>query len=559
MKANAPVWANDSCSGIHFRQRIILVKFQYDPQLVAGIKSIAQKWSARKAWQPETKTWRLPKKAARDIAALFVDLPQSPAFNELIRAYDAATARESEMMDNLTALSFDLAAPLKDGRFLYNHQKTGIVALLKARRFILADDMGLGKTMQALVAADLIRQAVGGWVVVICKASLMHGWHKEAGALGIGISAHSWAKLPIIPTGQPFTLIADEAHFAQNFKSQRTQAFLELAESAHAVFMLTGTPMRNGQPVNLYPLLRACRHPIARSKSDFELRYCRGQLKEIKVRGVTRKFWDARGADNLDELKVRVAPYIMRRLKSECVDLPEKTRVMREVEVSAEMKKLYTKTFEQSFAQYQHRVESGQIKSWTNEDGEVIGDGEALAILQFIRVAASIAKVETAVELAEEVIEQGAQPVIFTEFVDSARMIANHFKVHPYVGGIDARLQTRLVDDFQSGAMRPFIGTTAAGGIGLNLTAGSTVLLVDRPLVPGDADQAEDRLHRIGQRWPVTAIWLQAFQICKTIDKILDKKNEVITKVFAGQTKRVAGTGKVSPRQVLQTLFKDSQ
>ncbi|KAB0238284.1 DEAD/DEAH box helicase [Microcystis aeruginosa EAWAG127a] len=56
-----------------------------------------------------------------------------------------------------------------------------------------------------------------------------------------------------------------------------------------------------------------------------------------------------------------------------------------------------------------------------------------------------------------------------------------------------------IVDRFQAGTSKIFIGTIKAGGVGLTLTAANQVILVDRPWTPGDADQAEDRCYRIGQ------------------------------------------------------------
>ncbi len=69
----------------------------------------------------------------------------------------------------------------------------------------------------------------------------------------------------------------------------------------------------------------------------------------------------------------------------------------------------------------------------------------------------------------------------------------------------------------------------------MNLTAANNVLLLDRPMAPGDVLQAEDRCYRIGQHNPVTVIWLRAFEICEKIDEMLMAKLKVIGDVLGGK------------------------
>jgi len=81
-----------------------------------------------------------------------------------------------------------------------------------------------------------------------------------------------------------FALIADEAHYAQNPKSVRTKGFLAMAARAVALYMLTGTPLKNAKPVNLFPLLKAARLPVARVKQDYETRFCAGHMQTLFVK-----------------------------------------------------------------------------------------------------------------------------------------------------------------------------------------------------------------------------------------------------------------------------------
>src|SRR3990167_1411832 len=220
---------------------ILLIRFPYDPALVERARTLPGR-----RWDSTAKAWTAP------VAAL----------EQALEAFPDA---------RLTAS-------------LYAHQDAGARWLVERRRAIVADDMGLGKTREALAAA----LALGHRILVVGPAGLRVNWLREAEAAGAQIEYWSWAKVPAPPECR-YTLIADEAHYAQNFKAQRTKRFLALAERAEAVFPLTGTPLKNGRPANLYPLLVAVRHEIARDRRAYEVRYC--------AAGPTRwSPWDATGA-----------------------------------------------------------------------------------------------------------------------------------------------------------------------------------------------------------------------------------------------------------------------
>ena len=108
-------------------------------------------------------------------------------------------------------------------------------------------------------------------------------------------------------------------------------------------------------------------------------------------------------------------------------------------------------------------------------------------------------------------------------------------------GEQDADERQDAIDRFQAGALRSLVCTLGAGNVGITLTAAQTVLLVDRPWTPGDAVQAEDRLHRIGQRSAVTAIWLQANGADEALDALLGEKQERAELVLSGRRRTLDG------------------
>ena len=129
---------------------------------------------------------------------------------------------------------------------------------------MLADAMGLGKTLTALVAARALVRATGCRIVVIAPSGLHAHWRQEAAALQLRLELLSWAQLPNDLPEAGTVLIADEAHYAQNLSSQRTRAFLRLSRHPRlrAAWLLTGTPMKNGRPAQLFPLLAAIGRPV---------------------------------------------------------------------------------------------------------------------------------------------------------------------------------------------------------------------------------------------------------------------------------------------------------
>src|SRR4029077_17422294 len=82
--------------------------------------------------------------------------------------------------------------------------------------------------------------------------------------------------------------------------------------------------------------------------------------------------------------------------------------------------------------------------------------------------------------------------------------------------------------------------------VGITLTAAQTVLLIDRPWTPGDTIQAEDRLHRIGQKDAVTSLWLQFGGLDQRIDALLQQKQQIIDQVLTGKRATAGNVPRVS-------------
>lgn len=494
------------------------VSFPYNQTIVGKIRTIDGR-----RYDAKNKRWEVPLAAFKELKTRFPHANFSEGVQEFLDKQKLVTELKKNKFKEVLE-DVDLKKPLSNGLTLFQHQIESVERMIMTQRQILALDMGLGKTLTALVTAKLLKQKYNWKIIVVCPVSLKNNWLKDAKGLGINIEVHSWAKVPS-PYMEDYILICDEAHYAQSgSKSQRGKKFLDLSKSSFckASYFLSGTPIKNGRPINLLPLLEAVRHTLSQDKTYFHRRYC-----AAKQTPWTR--WDVSGASNLPELYDRTKDVMIRKTKAECLDLPDKLRVLREVEVSKVAEQLYKKTLEELREKYLQRV----------ADGTINGGSEAFVLFGQLRQAGSIAKVETAVEIAKEILEENQQLVIFTEFRKSQQMIYEELskvaKCELLHGQIDQDERPKMVDRFQAGQSKIFISTIGAGGVGLTLTKAQTVLLVDRPLTPGDAEQAEDRCHRIGQKNNVTAIWLQFGNADAKIDQILQDKSKNIEAILTGK------------------------
>ena len=442
-----------------------------------------------------------------------------------------------------------IGEPLANGWELRNYQKEAVDWLINRQRGgiyqggILADDMGLGKTIEALFAAKLIHAHHQCHVFVVCPVSLIKNWQREAERVGVGIEIFSnhYRKIPQ-PVSSPYIAIADEAHYFQNPKSARTKKIKELVldENCIASWLLTGTPIKNGSPINLYPLLEMCSHKLAQDKKHYIDRYCAPVRREFGKRTV----WDITGAAHLDELSTETKDVILRRTKKECLkELPDKMRLYKAVELESKDKKAYQKKLKELLADYHRRAKLG----------EVDGAAEALVTLNYMRKLNSEYKVSTAIALVEELLEQGQQVVIFSEFVESAKALYTAFEGISELLIGETKDRQGAVDRFQAGDSKLFIGTIKAGGVGITLTAASNVIMVDRPWTPGDAEQAEDRCYRLGQENAVFVNWLRLGMIDESIDNLLVEKQKNIDLVLAG--KNQAQTKTKSAKEFAEELL----
>jgi SNF2 family DNA or RNA helicase len=281
--------------------------------------------------------------------------------------------------------------------------------------------------------------------------------------------------------------------------------------------------MKNGRPVQLFPLLAAIGHPLAADQRGFEERYCQGHWRE--QRG--SRHWDAQGATRLEELHRLVRPLVLFRSKQQCLDLPPKHRLIHPVELAPDAAEGFQQRLQAMVADYRRRSAQGLVRS----------DAETLAVLTALRQIGSQAKVAAVEALVADWIRQGEPVVVFTAFVSTARALVSALAWRgqepvALTGAVPPGRRQSLVDAFQAGRRPALIATFGTGGLGFTLHRARHVVLVERPWTPGEAEQAEDRCHRIGMGSSLTSHWLQLGPADHLVDDLLASKSARISEVF---------------------------
>lgn len=385
-----------------------------------------------------------------------------------------------------------------------DHQKEAIQKLVENKKFILADDMGLGKTTSTIIAA---LETGAKKVLIICPASLKINWQREIENYSQRttsiIEGKKWddADFVIINydiiknfhddkkkdastiVNSKFDLvIVDEAHYIQNSQAQRTKLINDIGKKVDRVWLLTGTPITS-RPINYYNLLNLIDSPVAQNWMAFVKRYCNG----FQFQAGRRKIWNVSGASNLEELRDRTAPLVLRRLKENVLDLPEKI-------ITPVYLRLKSKEYEELMGEYY---------DWYDKSGEA--DSLTLQFTKLTKVRQVIAdeKTKATIELCENIIEQGKKVIVFTNFTKSLELILEHFgkKAVRLDGQMSQKERQLSVDRFQTeDDVMVFVGNIKAAGVGITLTAAEAVVMNDLSFLPSDHSQAEDRSYRYGQK-----------------------------------------------------------
>ena len=392
-----------------------------------------------------------------------------------------------------------------------SHQKEAIEKLASHDKYILADDMGLGKTTSTVIAA---LESGAERVLIVCPASLKINWMREIQnytdkSISI-IEGKKWESADFVIINydilknfhdtknkeesiilqEGFDLVVvDEAHYIQNVQAKRTKLINDIINRIGKVWLLTGTPMTS-RPINYYNLLNLVESPVSYNWMAYVIRYCEGYQFNVG----NRKVWNVNGSSNLIELRDRTKTHVLRRLKQDILDLPEKI-------ITPVYLRLKSKEYEALMGEYY---------DWMEDDSEKKSLTVQFSKLMKVRQVIAENKIKETCELAENIIEQGKKVIIFTNFTDTLNRIAEHFGKSAVTldGKMSKPARQHSVDQFQENdKIKVFVGNLKAAGVGITLTAAEAVIMNDLSFVPSDHSQAEDRAYRYGQKSNVSVLY----------------------------------------------------
>lgn len=466
-----------------------------------------------------------------------------------------------------------MAPWLDDGIVYYDYQIEDVRTAARLDSFMLGHQMGLGKSLIAITVFTIdIVMGKGETLLVVCPASLRGNWADEF---------EKFTTIPYVRLGEvrdprnpsryktvsknlrslqirdfrlmegprvlicnyeqivghldelpPFhMMICDEAHVLKNPEAQRTQALHRVRRRRTAI--LTGTPILN-QVDELWSPLHMINPQRWPNYRRFRNRYC--QFGGFNGRQVV-------GAKNVAELNKGVAPYMVRRLKDDVLDLDKPYIQQIMVDLTDVQRTLYDQVMNELFLP----DENGNPQDIDN------------ALVKFLRLKQIVGSAGTVPghddssgkldRMMEDVfscmLNDGGKPIIFTQFRSIHELImrrlydAGFTAVFALTGSVPTGERQPIIkswSDWQDPV--PIVCMVQVAGVGLNMTASHDIFFADKLFVPGLNDQAIDRAHRIGQRHPVhVREYVARGTIEARIERILKTKrgtfNEVVEQTSA--------------------------
>jgi len=430
----------------------------------------------------------------------------------------------------------------------YPFQKIGIeFFIINNGRALLADEPGTGKSLQSL--AYIVHERLNR-VLVVCPASVKYSWNNETtkwtylspfiinGNTKLTIDVLNSYNIfiinydllhkffPILSVTQWDCLILDESHYLKNIKSRRTKLAKKLSINIPKILLLSGTPILN-KTYEIFTSLNILNEKIWNNWYYFTNHFCNGHKNKWG--------YDYSGSSNIEELKSKIASYFLRRTKEDVLpDLPPKTYINLPIELKKEDWNKY-KMAEDEFIEYLKNIK----KKNKNEIDRSMA-AERLVKLNYLRQIASMGKIDSAIEIIENIVSNNKKILVFSAYNEPLKQLYNYFNEQAVllIGETQNKDRGEIINKFQTDdGCKIFLAGIKAGGVGVTLTSASTVLFLDYSFVPADMIQAEDRVHRPGQT--ADKIIIYQLNAKNTIDEkmvnILDKKKKIIYELIEGK------------------------
>lgn len=323
----------------------------------------------------------------------------------------------------------------------------------------------------------------------------------------------AWRLETELAAWNPDLIIADEGHKIKTHNIAAAKAMHRLGARARYKLLLTGTVITN-KAIDVFSQFKYL-NPAIFGQSFYAFR---------------NRYFDMVGYGNYTprlkksmegELTERLHSISFRATKAECLDLPEMTDIIRPVQLESRAMQVYRALVRDSFAE----LSQGEQVTATNIltrmlrlsqlTGGFLGGDESGTVEQI-----STAKLDVLEDILDSTMQEGKKLVIIARFLPELRAIARmaekkglqYSMITGAVKNRDEQVQ-RFQNDCQTGSVPDvpvFIGQIATAGLGLTLTAASTMVFYSEDYSMSNFEQTKARIHRVGQRFPCTYIYLVA-------------------------------------------------
>jgi len=526
------------------------VVFPYDPVLVNAVRQIP----GRTYCKPE-QMWTVPASSSpyiynfvREINEQYDDIEfvVTDAAKRIMGVRSKKTS--SKMKERWRAVEEFIENKYSLPKGLYDHQIEGIKYIIANKNSGLFDEQGLGKTCQALISVDAYKQInVIENLLVVCPNSVKYPWLREIQRVfpswyendRVSIYDRSASKKTVaalregaivgeVPSprsrsvfiinyesvarnkeklakflGKKGFLVLDESQRTKNPSAQVTKAFIGeksrsgkvvwegIASFAKRKLIMTGTPIAN-KPVDAWAQLKIIGAPVPETFGKFRKTFC-----------VMGRFGPT-SYKNLNLLKHVIDSCSLRRIKSECLDLPPKVYQDFEVSMEPRQREMYEEMRDELATQI---LKDGEYE---NIQGDII----ITKLLRLAQIASNpalltddydfrkAAKFREIKRVVDDCTYSGQKVVIYTAFRKNIECLVELFKeMNPVfiIGGMQAARRQENIDIFQEDSSCKIMCLTSAGREGITLTAAQTLIFLDRDYNLVNYLQTQDRIHRIGQ------------------------------------------------------------
>jgi SNF2 family DNA or RNA helicase len=326
----------------------------------------------------------------------------------------------------------------------------------------------------------------------------------------------------------------DESTTIKNSSAKRTKNILSLAKSAKYRRIMTGSPVTKN-PLDLYSQCEFLDPWLLNFQSFYAFRNRYAEMKTINARG--RSIQVVNYFKNIGELSDKLKGFSYRVLKEDCLDLPDKIYVKRNIALTAEQLKLYDQMKKTALAMLNGKVTSTVtvltqlMRLHQITCGHFTADDGSTQLIKNNRVNELMNVLE---EIEGKAIIWANYQKDITNIIESIIKEYGPGSVVDYYGLTPQDERQGNIKKFQDDPeCRFLIGTPQTGGYGITLTAASNVIYYSNGYDLEKRLQSEDRAHRIGQKKAVTYVDLITEDtVDEKIVKALRKKINIASEVL---------------------------